>query len=402
MRILIITNMFPNSNVPISGIGLYQAAKHLRKMGHEFHVIYPLNELPFPLSKLRAVQGFKPQVYPQHEEFDGIPIDFIPYQFSFRLINPRFWGQIVWFQIEKRLSEIAEDFRPDLIWSQTAIPNSWAAMKLSRKLGIPYAVMIHGADLNHVVHLRGAKTPIKKVYEKAESLIVISKRLRIEAQEVAPAASIKLVHFGVDMEMLQTAIEERQRWLNEDKSPENCTVLSVCRVSETKGIQYNIEVMKRLKDKLPGLTYRIVGDGDFIGEIKKMVLDSGLEDRVDFVGYKPFEAAKLEMARADFFSMPSYKEGLGLAYLESMALGIPTIAIRGQGGEDLITDGVDGFLVDPHDVDQLTAIWEKLISDADLRKRIGDAGKKKVLKNFTWEICSQKLEAAFKQTVSGS
>lgn len=402
MKILIITNMFPNSILPTSGIGLYQAVKHLRKLGHEFRVIYTVSKLPFPFNLSKKGNGTKLLDYPRYEEFDGIPIDFIQFNFIYRIVKPPYWGKLLWFQTKKQFTRIAEDFSPDLIWSQTAIPNGWAASKLSEKLGIPHTVMVHGADLNSVVHLPGAKDQIKSVFEKAGSVIVISERLRKEALEVAPNSNVKLVHLGVDMDMMASAFAKRENWKKMDKSEENVTVLSVCRVTETKGIQYNIEVMNRLKDKYPGLKYINIGEGELREGFEKRVIDLDLQGRIIFTGRKPYEATKIDMAQVDIYSMPSYQEGLGLVYLESMALGIPTIAVRGQGGDGLIEDGVNGFLVDAHDVDQLASIWEKLINDEDLRVQIGNAGKRTIQNKFTWEICSRKLESAFLETISGS
>jgi teichuronic acid biosynthesis glycosyltransferase TuaC len=400
MKILIITNMFPNSILPTSGIGLYQAVKHLRKLGHEFRVIYTASKLPFPLNLSKKRNRTEQPDFPRRENYDGIQIDFIPFNFVFKIVKPPYWGKLLWFQTKKQLTSIAEDFSPDLIWSQTAIPNGWAASKLSEKFNIPHTVMVHGSDLNSVVHLPHARKQIRAVYEKAGCVIVLSERLRKEALDVAPNSTLKLVHFGVDMEMMASALTKRLKWLEIEKPDENITVLSVCRVIETKGIQYNIEVMKRLKDIYPGLRYINIGEGELREEFEKRVIDSELQGRMIFTGRKSFEATKIDMAQADIYSMPSYQEGLGLVYLESMALGIPTIAVRGQGGDDLIEGDVNGFLVDAHDVDQLTLIWKRLITDRNLRNRIGKAGQKTIQDKFTWEVCSRKLESAFQETIA--
>lgn len=394
--------MFPNSILPTSGIGLYHAVKYLRLRGHEFHVIYALNRLPFPLNLFANQNDVEQQKYPKHEEFEGIPIDFLPYKFIYRFLKPEVWGRTLWSQIGKKMTRITEEYRPDLIWSQTAIPNSCAALELSKKMGIPYIVMIHGSDLNSVVHLPGAQEEIRKVYENAVGVIALSERLKREALEAAPASTIKIAHFGADMGELESAFEERERWLNTERSPDKCTVLSVSRAVKTKGIQYNIDVMNRLKDKYPGLIYRNIGEGEIRQKLIKKVNDLDLKGRAILTGRLQYEESKLVMARSDIYSMPSYKEGLGLTYLESMALGIPTIGVRGQGGEDLIEDGVNGFLADPHDVDELTTIWEKLINEPDLRMRIGEAGRKTILERLTWKICSEKMDQVFQQLVSGS
>ena len=80
-----------------------------------------------------------------------------------------------------------------------------------------------------------------------------------------------------------------------------------------------------------------------------------------------------------------------MAYIEAMSRGIPVIGVKGEGIEDAITNGYNGFLVDREDVDSLHSILEKLIKDEDTRVRVGLNGKNTVEKYFTWDENAKKV-----------
>jgi glycosyltransferase involved in cell wall biosynthesis len=81
-----------------------------------------------------------------------------------------------------------------------------------------------------------------------------------------------------------------------------------------------------------------------------------------------------------------------------MYLGLPVIGCADQV-PDLITHKKDGFLTDPHDIDQITECWEQLINSHDLRRSIGKEAQKTIQKGFTWEKTSQEYDKAFKKSL---
>ena len=89
--------------------------------------------------------------------------------------------------------------------------------------------------------------------------------------------------------------------------------------------------------------------------------------------------------RAALLVMPSFYESFGIACLEAMAFGLPVVATRVGGLPEVIEDGVTGLLVPPGDADALAQAMIRLLSDADLRRRMGQAGRERVLKEFTTE-----------------
>jgi glycosyltransferase involved in cell wall biosynthesis len=91
------------------------------------------------------------------------------------------------------------------------------------------------------------------------------------------------------------------------------------------------------------------------------------------------------MAIADIFSLPSWREGLGVVYLEAMAHGKPVIACEGQGIAAVVEDNSTGLFVKPNDVETLARAMNSLLENPQRGHEIGERAKKLVLGSYTWE-----------------
>ena len=118
-------------------------------------------------------------------------------------------------------------------------------------------------------------------------------------------------------------------------------------------------------------------------ELKYLVERLGISNYVDFLGYVPYEKIAELMRNASLFCLPSWYEALGCVYLEAMASGIPTIGCYGNGIDEVITDGLDGFLVDNKNVQQ---IFEKMkmIFQGKAYENVGVKARKTVEDNYKW------------------
>ena len=96
------------------------------------------------------------------------------------------------------------------------------------------------------------------------------------------------------------------------------------------------------------------------------------------------------LAVADIFILPSRWEGLPMALLEAMAVGLPVIATRVEGVEETITDGIDGLLVPPEDSDELARAIIRLLKDPESQKKFGAAARTRVLQHHTTEAMCRK------------
>jgi glycosyltransferase involved in cell wall biosynthesis len=99
--------------------------------------------------------------------------------------------------------------------------------------------------------------------------------------------------------------------------------------------------------------------------------------------------------------MPSLQESFGVAVLEASAVGLPVIAGNVGGVPEVLDNNKTGLLVPPGDPEALAAAIMKLADDAELRKRMGDAGRKLVREKYLWESCLDKMTALYDSMISG-
>lgn len=150
-----------------------------------------------------------------------------------------------------------------------------------------------------------------------------------------------------------------------------------------------MQPVKRVPDlvralaRVPGTELELVGDGPERGRIEAVVTSSGVTDRVRFAGFRDDPAPFLR--DADVFVMPSAAEACPMALLQAMASRVPVIASRVGGVPEIVRDCVDGLLVRPGSVAELTEAIRCLSTDAALRRRLGTAARERVASRFRLE-----------------
>ncbi len=150
-----------------------------------------------------------------------------------------------------------------------------------------------------------------------------------------------------------------------------------------KRVELAIDAVARLRPELPGLTLDVVGAGDWEGQLRAAAERAGVADAVTFHGHvAPGERDRL-LRRAWVLAMPSVKEGWGLAVMEAAVQGTPAVGFRGAGGlAESILDGRTGLLA--ADGDDFVAAVRRLLTDRDLRARLGGAARDRA-RTFGWD-----------------
>jgi glycosyltransferase involved in cell wall biosynthesis len=165
-----------------------------------------------------------------------------------------------------------------------------------------------------------------------------------------------------------------------------------------------MEPVKRVPDlvraaaRVPGLTLELVGDGPERSQILATVDAEGSIQRVHLAGFQTDPSPYLR--DADVFVLPSAAEACPMALLQAMACGVPVIASRVGGIPEIVRNGVDGVLVDAGDVDQLAAALMLLAGDADLRQRLGAAGRARVAERFGIQHTVRSLVGVYEEVAS--
>ncbi|HEY8559740.1 MAG TPA: glycosyltransferase family 4 protein [Pyrinomonadaceae bacterium] len=164
--------------------------------------------------------------------------------------------------------------------------------------------------------------------------------------------------------------------------PEVFEVVCIGRLVSVKAQHVLIEAIHELKKRNRRVRLRLIGDGPDRADLERFVAASELTEQVIFEGWRNQQQI-LELYRhADVFALASFAEGVPVALMEAMAMQIPCVATRITGIPELIRDGIDGLLVAPSSVEELTDAIERLIEDTELRREIGKAGRKRVKEKY--------------------
>lgn len=166
-------------------------------------------------------------------------------------------------------------------------------------------------------------------------------------------------------------------------------ILCVAHLYPRKDVATLLDAMARL----PGATLRVVGTGPELSRLEKQAKGLQLADRVQFLGHVSFERLAAEYKRADVFCLPSRQEGFGIVFLEAMAAGLPIVAARAAAVPELVADGECGLLVEPGSAAALATVLERLLADSAERRRLGEAGRRRVERYDALKVAAQFLAA---------
>ncbi|WP_417250393.1 glycosyltransferase [Celeribacter sp.] len=248
------------------------------------------------------------------------------------------------------------------------------AMLTSEMSDIPFSFTMHGpAIFYEPLHWR-----IDEKIKRAAFVSCISHFCRSQAMYFSdPKAweKLKIVHCGVTPDLYGRA----------DDTARPVRVVFVGRLDPVKGVPLLIDAFERVAARHADVELCIVGDGPARVDCEVKVARAGLSERVTFKGYQTSEAVAEILGQSDVLVLPSFAEGVPVVLMEAMATGLPVIASQVAGVGELIEDGVSGFTIPAGDLDTLTARLERLLSDADLRARMGAAGRAAVEKSFNLE-----------------
>jgi glycosyltransferase involved in cell wall biosynthesis len=122
---------------------------------------------------------------------------------------------------------------------------------------------------------------------------------------------------------------------------------------------------------------RVVGTGPELASLRRQARELRLGGRVKFLGHVAFDRLAGEYRRADVFCLPSRQEAFGIVFLEAMAAGLPIVAARAAAVPEVVADGVCGILVPTASPDELAQALNRLLSSAEERCRMGEAGRRR-------------------------
>ena len=248
-----------------------------------------------------------------------------------------------------------------------------------------WSLAVHGSvEFYNVIRYGLAQKLARARFAVAISDFGRSQLMTLTSQE--RWAHIHVVHCGVDPHIYVPPA----RRSDSDRSAE---VLCVGRLLRGKGLSLLFESVAQLRREGLDVVVTLVGDGPVRAELEAAVDALGLSQHVSFAGAVGQDEIRRFYERADIFCLPSFAEGIPVVVMEAMAMELPIVTTRIMGIPELVADGEEGLLAAPGRVDQLTEALRTLVCSPQERRRLGAAGRRKVVRDFDVNASARRLRA---------
>jgi len=276
----------------------------------------------------------------------------------------------------------------------------WA--ELMALIDAPLVVRCHGSDLR-IDPLLGDqyRQALTAVFERADLVHCVSEDLARHALALGLAPSKAFVcPWGVDTTYFQPAAS-REPGARSPNGMGTVHVVSVGRLHWVKGYEFALQAIAQLRRVGVDIDYTIVGFSEEreLLALLTTVRDLGLEPHVSVRGALPPDGVLDALRAADIFMLPSLSEGLSIATLEAMAVGLPVVVTDVGGMREAVTDGVEGRVVPARDPAALADALLELVNDAKLRASMGERGRRRAIDEFDSEKCARALLEQYQRLV---
>jgi glycosyltransferase involved in cell wall biosynthesis len=350
VKLLIVTNLFPNVAEPNRSPFNFQQFKALAKLC-ELKVVAPV---PF--------FAYDKNVLPTQETISDMEV-FHPRYLAIPKILRSTHGPSFFMGIWHTLRNIQETFHYDAILAAWAYPDAYGTALAARLLRKRLFVKVQGSDINLAHHYRGRVPMIRWALNQAEMVIAVSRPLKEKVTSMGiPEGNVVVIPNGVDKVKFYLRDRSECRALL-GLAGDKRYVLFIGNLAEVKGCKYLLQALTRLN--LSETETIIIGDGPLGRELESLANRLGIRDHIQFKGRQPYEDIPFWLNAADILCLPSLNEGCPNVVLEALACGTRVVASSVGGVPDLIDAPDKGWLARPADTDDLARCIHSALMASD-------------------------------------
>ena len=391
------------------GIYVYYLTKALHNLGHDVHVIsgppYPEVADGVELHRLTSLN-----LYESENSFltDFLrvrnPIDF----YEFMAVCVGTFPEPFTFSLRayRKIRELLPFHKFDVIHDNQGLGYGSLLMK---RLKVPVVVTIHHPiPIDRDMALAQARSLREKfslwrwysfcamqgrVSRRMDRVITVSQSSAdaIEHSLHVPRSRLRVAYNGIDVDFFK-------RDDSVLKEP-NSLILVNSGEQSIKGVPYLLKALHILRNGAE-VKLTVVGSPIPDGQCVKLVKEYGLEDIVTYTGRVTMEELVRHYLASEICVVPSLYEGFGLPAAEAMSCQLPVVSTMGGALPEVVgQDGDTGILVPPADPDALAVAIKHLLDDEHLRRKMGEAGRKRVERNFTWERAAKKTVEVYQEVL---
>ncbi|HJV36042.1 glycosyltransferase [Geomonas sp.] len=355
-HILFVPSWYPTAATPLLGIFFQEQAHALRDAGHRVGVVYADIRSPKFLSVEQLIKGHFQTTFQREEGIDVVRFH------GWHPPKARRLGTQLYRLATARIvgSYIRRFGRPDLLHAQGTLWGGVAACEAARRYRIPYLVTEHSSVFSRKL-VSAWETPyLERVLASAASVLTVSGSLARELAGYRGGGEIRVVPNAVDTSFFAPF---------EGSKPRTPFVfLSVANLNPNKGTDLLLKAFARSFSGRTDVALEVGGDGPQRRSLEELAAALGISPQVRFLGALSREQVRQAMWRASVLVVSSHVETFGVVAIEAMATGLPVIATRCGGPEEIVVPGT-GLLVEAGSVESLAGAMENVCQGAPFDPR---------------------------------
>ena len=373
LRLLTITSLYPNAQMPSFGIFVENRLRRLVATGEiTSRVVAPVPWFFSAHPRFGAYARWA--AVPEREERHGLPVTH-PRYLTLPKLGTRAQPRLLYLALRGHVARlIRAGGRFDVIDAQYYYPDGVAAAWLARDLGLPLVVTARGTDINLIPRLPGPRRLIVEAAHRAAASITVCSALKDALVGLGvPAERAVVLRNGVDLALFSPGCRAAARGR---LGVRGTVLLSVGHLIERKGHHLVIEALA----SLPGCTLIIVGEGPERPRLLDLAARLGVADRVRLLGELPHASLPDCYRAADLLVLASSREGWANVLLEAVACGTPVVATAIWGTPEVVADPVAGRLVPVRSATSLARAIRDLLAAPPDR-----AATRRYAEGFSWD-----------------
>lgn len=312
-------------------------------------------------------------------------------------------------QALKKFRDIEKREDIDLVLSQQTA--GYSVVKIAKSMGIPFVTIMHGCEtmifssvLNQVRNFKRGYLSLFKAFLSSVYYSILQELYILRNSSLIIAVSdtvakvianrpfidknkLKVINHGINMDLFKISEDETKTTrkklniLYHEK-----VILFLSFITKQKGADIAIRSFKRLVNENKNLKLIIAGNGEYLDEAKSLVNQLDIKPNVIFTGFIPNQDASKYYNAADIFIFPTLRlESFGIVIIEAMACGRPIIASNIGGIPDVIDDSINGLLIPPGNIDELTKKTLFLLKNKDFANKLAINAREKAVQKFSLE-----------------
>ncbi len=299
----------------------------------------------------------------------------------------------------RRVNRLARDHSVEVVIIDPAVP----AGLIGPHLDLPYAVVLHGAEVTIPGRLPGTRQLLNRVLSGASGVIAAGGYPAVEGERsLGRKLATTVVPPGVDIDRFVPLDEDQRRTAREQLglAAAGPLVVSVSRLVPRKGMDTLIRASVMIRKRHPEVRVAIAGRGRDEKRLRKLIGELGAP--VDLLGRVDDEQMPALYGCGDVFAMMCRsrwggleQEGFGIVFVEAAAAGVPQVAGRSGGAHEAVAHRQTGLIVDhPDDSDATAEAIIELLDDRSARDRMGKAARARAEAEFSYDVLAARLESA--------